>query len=382
MGAIFLFSGLILPAILYSLFLQWLSWHFRRIPSSPAALSALPDIPVSILIAARNEEDSVQAVIEAILSQDYPRDFFEVIIVDDHSEDQTFQLASAYADCRLSVYKLESGYGKKAALELAVARAKGDLLLFTDADCIPSPSWVRSMVGAYSHMDCRLLAGPVVYASEDNVLSRFQALDAAGMMALTAVGLDTSRFFLANGANLACEKSLFDQIGGYASHADTPSGDDVLLVNEVANRNRSWVGAVTQPSASIRTFPEPSWTSMIQQRLRWASKSAHYQFGPLGLVQSLVFVTSLSIPFSLLLAPFFGWHTAAAGATSFLLKTLSDYHWLRLAVSPSKRHHLLHGFIFSECLHIASTISVGVLTLAGQPLVWKGRPCGYPVGPL
>lgn len=382
MGAIILFSGLILPAILYSLFLQWLSWHFRRIPFGHSPLSALPDIPVSILIAARNEEASVQAVIEAILSQDYPRDCFEVIIVDDHSEDQTFQVASAYADSRLSVYKLECGYGKKAALETAVARAKGDLLLFTDADCIPGPLWVRSMVIAYSHMECRLLTGPVVYSSGDNALGQFQALDAAGMMALTAVGVNTGRFFLANGANLACEKSLFDQICGYASNADTPSGDDVLMVNEVASLDRSWVGTVIQPSASVRTFPEPSWNSMIQQRLRWASKSAHYQFSLLGLVQSLAFMTSLSIPFSLLLTPFFGWHTAAAAVTSFLFKTISDHHWLRLAVTPSKRHRLLHGFICSECLHIASTISVGVLTLAGKPWVWKGRPRGYPVGPL
>jgi hypothetical protein len=89
------------------------------------------------------------------------------------------------------------------------------------------------MVAAYSRMECQLLSGTVAYAPQNKSLGRLPALDAAWMMALTDVGVNSGRYFLGNGSHLACYKSPCDQTGGYSSHANTLSGDDELLVQKL-----------------------------------------------------------------------------------------------------------------------------------------------------
>ena len=115
--------------------------------------ASFPVTRVSILIAARNEEERIHYTIEDVLAQDYPADLMELIIVDDHSTDRTSDIILGYADRGVSLIKLNenkplNAYKKKAISE-AIKISNGELMVATDADCRMDRSWLRTIVSMY-----------------------------------------------------------------------------------------------------------------------------------------------------------------------------------------------------------------------------------------
>ncbi|MBU1759508.1 MAG: glycosyltransferase, partial [Bacteroidetes bacterium] len=137
-----------------------------KIPDfTPSAAS--PKTMVSILIAARNEEDKIHLTIEDILNQDYPKDLFELIIVDDHSTDQTSKIIKSYTSQGVKLMQLNenkplNSYKKKAISE-AIQLAEGELIITTDADCRMKPFWLKTIVEYYEQNNFNLISAPVVY---------------------------------------------------------------------------------------------------------------------------------------------------------------------------------------------------------------------------
>lgn len=357
---------------------------------------------VTVIIPARNEEKNIGNVLHDLTLQIYPQQLIEVIIIDDSSEDNTYTIADEYAQkyTFINVLKLQdivtnekhtTAYKKK-AIAAAVQRAKGKLIITTDADCRLQQYWIQSIVSFYETEKCSLIAAPVGFYNEKTKFQHFQALDFCGMQAITAAMLQMEVFNMANGANLAYEKEVFLSVNGYQDIDHNASGDDMLLVYKVAQKYPEKVKYLKNKTAIVLTEPAQTLTAFLQQRFRWTSKSTAYQDKRMTLILAFVFLFVLSIWINTILFSeallhtlFFSNHTIIE-FISFLpallyflmllfqlsLKSVVDYFFLKSASTFFNRDDLMKTFLSSEILHIWYIPFVGIL---GNILSynWKGR---------
>ncbi|HEY9195880.1 MAG TPA: glycosyltransferase, partial [Mucilaginibacter sp.] len=137
---------------LYVVLLIYLRIGWAKV-TMPPIIADTVSTKVTVLIAARNEEEKIGLTIEDLLAQDYPKHLVEIIIVDDHSTDNTAAIISSYAPQGVKLLKLSLGetlnsYKKKAIAE-AIKLSTGDLMVATDADCRMGNQWLRNIVGFY-----------------------------------------------------------------------------------------------------------------------------------------------------------------------------------------------------------------------------------------
>lgn len=327
---------------------------------------------VSVLIPARNEEAAIVPCIQALLQQTYPSDRYEILVIDDHSEDRTAALVAALPTQQVGLLSLADHLAgkqvvayKKAALSWGVAEAKGALILTTDADCIVPPNWMTGMVAAYQS-GADFITAPVCIYDDGSLLSVFQALDVAGTMILTGGAVGLGHPILANGANLGFSGALFERIGGYAGHTHLASGDDVLLLQKVVNARAGRVVFLPSPEVSVRTQPTPNWAALGRQRLRWAAKTSAYRnFYLLGF-QGAVFVFCWGILLSFMGSP-------ALALSALGIKTAADFFYLRAASHWFGQARWMRWFLVSEFLHLLYIVVIGSVALWPVRISWKGR---------
>jgi len=282
---------LIIPFVLYfALFLRVTCSHFRI--SSDTGEKKLNQTTVSVVVACRNEENNIPSLLSWLTSQDYPKNLYEIIIVDDHSEDNTFNIASEFKGTNnLKVIK-NRGTGKKSAIFTGVMASVSELIITTDADCHGSKSWISYFASFYETEHPCLILAPVRLSMARGFLNIFQQLEWAGLQGITAGTAVAGSPVICNGANLGFTKETY-LLNSSNLHPDIPSGDDVFLLHSVKSawKNKiSWLGqneavVVTQPSASVLT--------LLKQRARWVSKAGAYRDPFTLFVSVLIFITTI-----------------------------------------------------------------------------------------
>ena len=224
---------------------------------------------VTILVPFRNEAEALPELIDALRRLNYPRDLLEVMLIDDHSEDDSVALA------RSSGFRLvslpEGCTGKKQALDFGIQLSKSELIITTDADCRPEPEWVRAMVSVFADEQVQMVLGPVRLQAT-TWFRRWQAMEFSVLQTVTAVTADSGFPVMANGANLAYRRSLYAAVGGYADNFHIASGDDHFLLRKVAEKFPDSFRYAATSAAMVTTFPADSFRAFISQRIRWASK--------------------------------------------------------------------------------------------------------------
>jgi cellulose synthase/poly-beta-1,6-N-acetylglucosamine synthase-like glycosyltransferase len=334
---------------------------------------------VSILIPVRNEAANILRLLQDLLAQDYPAEYLEIIVIDDHSTDGTATLVQSLKHERVSLLSLENWLSrqpvtaafKKRAIEAGVEQAKGQYIFTTDGDTRIGPTWVSSMVSIQQQTGARLIAGPVVFEGAETLFEQFQALDFAGMMGITAASLRSGLYNMANGANLMYEKSAFVEVGGYRDIDHTSSGDDMLLVYKVAQQYKGSVVFAKCKEAIVRTAPMRKLSDFLQQRFRWTSKSGQYQDKRITGILALVYlsVLSLIINFS---GAYFSDTMLKLAAIQFVVKWLVDIPLLWATSCYFNKLNLMRTYFSSQLMHILYIVGVGTL---GNLLSyeWKGR---------
>jgi poly-beta-1,6-N-acetyl-D-glucosamine synthase len=242
-----------------------------------------PRAPFSILVCARNEARNLERHLPALFAQEYAGDF-EIVVADDASTDDTPAVLAGFQalEPRLRVVRIEDKKmpGKKAALTRAVAEARYEHLLLTDADCCPvGPHWLSGMAACFEadeNIEIVLGYGPLSPAAGLlNAWSRYEtAYTALQYFAFAQTGMP----FMGVGRNIAWKKSLFDQTGGFETHANHVSGDDDLFVN-AAGRHRN-TACCTDPDTFVYSDAKPEWNAWLRQKRRHLSVGALYRPGP------------------------------------------------------------------------------------------------------
>lgn len=381
----FWFYTLLYLALLgYLLLLRYYIWHWERLPSYEPRSDFVPQLFLSVLVPARNEASCIGASIEALLGQDYPAHLYEIIVIDDESEDGTLAALAGYQDLRLRLFALADVPStwqpnlryKKRALAWGLEQARGDLIVCTDADAAPvSSSWLSTLAAfRQEHPQSACLAGPVLFCKEQSLWARCQSLDFLGMMLITAAGIASGTQRLGNGANLAYTPELFRAVSGFSGISQKASGDDILLLQKIAAKNPETIAFVKSAQALVSTPAEESFWTFVQQRLRWASKSQHYSDAWVQASLALVWFAMLLLFLAFLLLFWaFSWLKVLLFLLALGLKALADYPLLRRAAHFFGRSDLLRVFLPALFWHWLYVLSIGLLSFFPLRYTWKGR---------
>lgn len=341
----------------------------------PKVAGATFTTKVTILIAARDEEERIRYTIEDIITQDYPKHLVEVIIVDDHSTDDTANIILSYAADGIKLMQLRedkplNSYKKKAIAE-AIALSTGDLMVATDADCRMGKSWLSSVVGYYETHNPVMISSPVTYFEERTLFERLQTLEFSYLIGIGAAFIGNGRASTCNGANLAYRKDVFYEVGGFKGIDDLASGDDELLLQKVAVTYPNRIGFLKNADAVVYTHAKHTLQEFLQQRRRWASKSTRYKDKKVVALAVCIWLFNLSLLVNAGLS-FYSIAFLKLFLLQFLLKYLFEVAFLLPIMSFFRRSNLVGLLILLSPIHIIYFVYVGLIGNT-RKYAWKGR---------
>ena len=192
-------------------------------------VSADPETFVSVVIACRNEQKNLTALIKSISLQNYSKHLFEVIIVDDNSIDKTNEIASGFTPVGNISTINNKGKGKKQALRAGIKAAKGNLIITTDADCRMGRNWIRTIAAFYEMNKPDMIICPVKLESAPGFFGGFQELEFMSLQGITAGSAITKEATMCNGANLAFEREVYFNHAANLNY-EINSGDDIFFI--------------------------------------------------------------------------------------------------------------------------------------------------------
>ena len=331
-----------------------------------------PKTKFSIIVPFRNEAENLPVLLDSLSQLNYPMELFEVILVDDFSEEK-FKVQSLKFKVSFINNIRVSNSPKKDAIVTAMQIVNTDWIITTDADCVVNKNWLLTLDNYIQLHNVSMIAGAVTYDCNNSFLHQFQQLDLASLQGATIGSFGIKKGFMCNGANFAYTKSFFQKLNGFEGNDGIASGDDVFLLQKAVcyrNFGTEKTHYLKSKNNIVITKPLNDWKSLFYQRVRWASKTSSYQssFGKgLGI---LVFMGNLSLVLSLAFS--------VLGLFSFLnILSLFALKFGIDSVLIYKTHHFLnknkiHYLIISSLIYPFFSVSVALYSLYGK-YEWKGR---------
>lgn len=246
--------------------------------SKPILSPEVTDTRISIVIAAKNEEQNIEKLFSALENQTYPKEFFEIIFVDDESTDKTFGIASNFAEhmsnLRVITSKGKKFPAKKGALEIGIAAARFPNLLITDADCQPQKAWLSTFAKKFQS-DADLIFGVAPFKFGESLSNHFFCFENFRLMILTLTAAEFHVPYSAASRSLGITKETFNRVGGFSKTLETLGGDDDLLIREVAAQHGK-ITAVAEEESSVFSYAPATFKEYFQQKRRHTATSFHY----------------------------------------------------------------------------------------------------------
>lgn len=234
---------------------------------------------VSVIIAARNEENHIHQLLTALVNQSYPQELYEIIIADDSSQDKTAEIVDEFAqkwnNIRLFTVldRKKALSPKKNALKQAIRSSRNEIILLTDADCITGKYWIESMVASYED-DTDMVVGfsrtRLLDWDKAALAQKYEHLDFILMFFAAAGAISSGKHFSCSGQNLSYLKKAYDQVEGFDQISHLISGDDVNLMQLMRRAGLNIKFAFNKHSF-VKTRPVNNWGELLNQRTRWAS---------------------------------------------------------------------------------------------------------------
>ena len=328
-----------------------------------------PKTAFTIIVPFRDEEDNLPVLLESLSQLNYPNHLFEVILVDDDSQNK-FQLANfSFQACVINNNRI-SNSPKKDAIVTAMNQVTTDWIITTDADCKVDKNWLLTLDNYIQNLDVSMIAGAVTYNCNNTFLHQFQQLDMASLQGATIGSFGINNGFMCNGANLGYTKSLFTALNGFDGNDGIASGDDVFLLQKAIAYAPKKVHYLKAESTIVSTKPVDNWTALFHQRVRWASKTSSYQSTFGKTLAIIVFGGNICWILTLVFG-FINWDKAFYLLFFLVLKIIVD------AVLILQSNHFLNKnrvsyLLLGSILYPFFSVSVALYSLLGQ-YQWKGR---------
>jgi cellulose synthase/poly-beta-1,6-N-acetylglucosamine synthase-like glycosyltransferase len=372
----------IITIILYLFIIGSLIYGFDNV--SDFKLQDLPaKTKFSIVIPFRNEAQNLPKLLDSIVKLNYPQHLFEVILVNDASEDDSVSIIEKYLETlpkkqnaenihlKIIESKSTTNSQKKEAITSAIKISKFNWIVTTDADCVLPKYWLDVFDEFVQINDPNCMVAPVTYHGKTSFFNRFQSLDFLSLQGATIGGFGIKKPFMCNGANFAYCKSEFISVNGFKGNDTIASGDDVFLLEKFLKRNPKKVSYLKSTNAIVTTNAAQNIDHLIQQRLRWASKTSHLTqwFAKvvglivlLGNLMSLVFIPAVLMHFiSLKIA-----------LALFVIKFSIDFLLLFKTARFFKQENLLLSYLFSSLIYPVFSVYIAFLSFF-KSYHWKGR---------
>ena len=337
------------------------------------------ELKVSIAVAVRNEASNIEALLKSLFLQDYPQDLYEIIIVDDGSDDETARLIEEFVSRKTEIKNLKlitldenEGSGKKAAISRGIMASTGELIVITDADCIAGSKWISTLASFFAKHKPQMILGPVRMTDRGSFFGKLQSLEFSSLISSAAGSCSAGFPLLANGANMAFTRHAYESCGGFSDNAHYPSGDDMFLMMGIKKKfGAKSIRFLRSEDAIVNTPATQGVKSFIHQRLRWVSKSRGYTDPLLIMASITVFLLNSLLVISVFQAFFFH-DFFKLFLILYVLKLLID---LPVMVSFSRFQRsmsLLWLFPLMELLNAVYTLVIGIAGNIGK-YEWKGR---------
>ena len=364
-------------AVAYAMLMWYYRYGWNRIPLQPERKQHVLR-GITVIIPARNEAENIAGCLEMIYRQDFPMEKLEVLLVNDFSSDDTVAQAEMFMaehpGWPLRVLEPPGPAeksSKKASVTYAVTQATYDIIVCTDADCRAEAGWLRAYAGIFSEKNAVFVSGPVAFYREKGFMEKGQALEFAGLVAIGAASLSQGHPNMCNGANLAYLKTVFQEVGGYRGNDHLLSGDDEFLLHKVFRKYPQRTFFIKSREALVYTNPSSSLPAFLRQRMRWVSKSTHYEDKRITGTLVFAYLVNLSLLVNLVLAFYFP-EAVWIFIVQLMLKYVAEWWFFRSVLDFFRRKELLRLILPAEIFHILYVVLIGLLGNFVK-YTWKGR---------
>lgn len=358
--------------LILSYFIAWLFIRTYKLP-----VEAVPLNKFSILIPVRNEALTIIGCLNSLLKQDYPVSNLEIIILNDHSTDETLALVQSFIDkqtvshiklVNLSEHIIQGA--KKESITYGISIAKNPYIVLTDADCSSGKNWLKTIDAFIQKKEAKLIYAPVLFQAE-TVFEKIQSLEFVGLVGIGAAAIQLKNPNMCSAANLIFKKDVFNEVGGYQHNYNLASGDDEFLLHKVSKKYPNQVFFLKCYDAVVQTTPNGTLQQLTQQRRRWVSKSTKYE----DRFITTILVGAYLFNFSILFNICYGFYNPAflwVGLNQLLIKSAVEGLFLISVLRFFKKSSLILFLPLAEPFHILYVLIIGIWANV-TTYKWKDR---------
>ena len=337
----------------------------------------VPKNSFSIVVPFRNEAKNLTDLLNSISALNYPVNMFEVLLINDASEDDSITIIENFKQQFPSIAilllnnKRISGSPKKDAINTAISTAKFEWIVTTDADCIVSKNWLHLFNQFIEDQKPVFISAPVKFKEESSLLYQFQNLNFLSLIGSTIGSFGIKKPILCNGANLCYNKAIFEKLNGFEGNSSIASGDDIFLLEKMIENFPEETHYLKSQDAIVETKSEKTIEFFLNQQIRWASKSANYKNIFTKFVGIVIFTMNLTILVllvsSLLFSFFWQWLMLI-----FIAKILVDFILIQKTSEFLQNKKPLKSYLAIAFLYPFFTIFI-VTVSTFKSYKWKGR---------
>lgn len=325
--------------------------------------------PVSVIVAARNEEHSIAECLASLCHQSYPRERYEVVVVDDHSEDSTREVVMNVAAREERIKLIQSVpesslRGKTNALATGIRESTGEIVMITDADCTVPPTWIEETVRRY---ESRVgIVGGMTLQSASDWFGGMQSLDWAYLLGIASAAVGLGNPLSTIGNNLSFRREAYNQVGGYEGIPFSITEDYSLF--QAIVRTGTWnVAYPLDHALLVISKPCKSWGELVRQKHRWGKGGLDMKLSGF-LIMAIGFTQHLMILAGPLL-----YGAVSAALTGWFVKAVGDYAFLHAVLRRVRRLDQLKYFLAFQIYYLLYVLALPFIVFFRRRVVWKGR---------
>jgi cellulose synthase/poly-beta-1,6-N-acetylglucosamine synthase-like glycosyltransferase len=329
-------------------------------------------VDTTIIVPFRNEESNFENLIYDLNLQTYPKEHFNIIAINDHSEDNSHLIAKSLKNSILNLIVIDlpdETIGKKNAIKVGVIESQAELIITVDADCRVKEKWLETIVAFYSTYKPSMIICPLFSQNESNIFEYMQSLELLSLIASGAGSAAINRPILCNGANLAFNRKIFLQLIDKLNNP-SPSGDDIFLLLAI-KKMKGLILFLKSPFALAHTNVEKSFKQFRKQRKRWASKTRYYSDPDIILTAILIAIINL-IQIVYFAAGFYNKMFWILFIIFFITKSLFDFLLLSSFAKFFQKQYLLKYFLITQLAYPFYVVFTAIFSMFGK-VQWKQR---------
>ncbi len=331
---------------------------------------------LTVVVAVRNEEANILNLLNDLKAQSYSSNLFDVIIVDDHSTDNTAKLIENYEMSNLRLIKLNidkpiNSYKKKAITE-AIKISNAKLIVSTDGDCRLNADWLTTIVDFYESNNFKVISAPVTFHKKQSLFEILQTIEFQYLIGVGASAIFNNYPITCNGANFIYEREVFNELDGFKGIDHKATGDDELFLHKVFKKYPNSAGFIKSEKATVKTYAKQNLKEFVQQRKRWASKSTGYTDKKVVSIVIGIFFFNLVLFISPIIY-FFDNSIIEFFYLAFVLKLSFDgyFMFLMLKFFNNTRYVIYSPLVVF--LYVFYILYIGILGNINKTYHWKGR---------